>query len=551
MRLTFLGAARFVTGSMYLLEAGGLNILVDSGMLQGSDEKRCTNAFSFSPGTIDYVLLTHAHIDHSGRIPQLVKEGFKGTVLCTGATAELSGIMLLDSASIQESEAEWMNRKKQRRGEEQVEPLYTKEDAYKALSLFTETEYGKRCVLNSQVSVRFADAGHLLGSASVEVFVNEDGKEKKIVFSGDIGNTDQPIINDPEYIKSADVVVMESTYGTRCHEVKVTDDIHERAKSLAEIVDRTFRRGGKVIIPSFAVGRTQELLYLFRIIITNHYLDYPIPVYLDSPLSIKATAVFRHCVGKNYFDDDAMELIKQGINPFEFDTLVKVRDTTESMALNTMKESAVIIASSGMCEGGRIRHHLKHNLYKKENTVLFVGYQAAGTLGRSIVDGARHVTLFSEQIDVKAEITSLPGLSGHADKNGLIKWITSFSTPPEKVFVTHGDEVSATSFAHMLSEEYGLKAYAPSLGESFDLSDTIPSQERQEHIDENERNLSEARSLLAENLDKLDEVINRLDGAARSADSGDTKRCIRLANAVRRLASDLYDLADKWKGDAD
>ncbi|MGN0907120.1 MAG: MBL fold metallo-hydrolase RNA specificity domain-containing protein [Bullifex sp.] len=551
MRLSFLGAARFVTGSMYLLEAGGLNILVDCGMLQGSDGKKCPDTFAFDPASIDYVLLTHAHIDHSGRIPKLVKDGFKGTVLATSATAELSGIMLLDSASIQESEAEWINRKKQRRGEEPAEPLYTKEDAYKALSLFSETEYGKRCVLSSQVSVRFIDAGHLLGSSSVEVFVNEDGKEKKIVFSGDIGNLDQPIINDPEYIKSADVVVMESTYGTRLHEVKVTDDINERAKSLAAIVDRTFRMGGKVIIPSFAVGRTQELLYLFRIIISKHYLDYPIPVYLDSPLSIKATAVFRHCVGKDYFDDDAMELIKQGINPFEFDTLVKVRDTTESIALNTMKESAVIISSSGMCEGGRIRHHLKHNLYKKENTILFVGYQAAGTLGRSIVDGARHVTIFSEQIEVKAEITSLPGLSGHADRNGLIRWITSFSTPPEKIFVTHGDENSSTAFANMLCEEYGLKAYAPSLGESFDLSATIPSQERQAFIDENEKSLKDAREMLAENLDMLDEVINRLDGAARSADSSDTKRCIRLSNAVRRLASDLADLADKWKGDAD
>lgn len=550
MTLTFLGAARFVTGSMYLLKAGGLKILTDCGMLQGRDEKKTGNAFSFRPSEIDYVLLTHAHIDHSGRIPQLVKEGFKGTILTTSATAELAEIMLLDSASIQESEAEWMNRKKQRSGGEAVEPLYTKEDAYNSLSLFSETEYGQRCILNSQVSVRFVDAGHLLGSSSVEVFVNEDGKEKKIVFSGDIGNLDQPIINDPEYIRNADVVVMESTYGTRCHEVKATDDIHERARHLAGIVDRTFRRGGKVIIPSFAVGRTQELLYLFRIIITEKYLDYPIPVYLDSPLSIKATAVFRHAVGKNYFDDDAMELIAKGINPFDFNTLVKVRDTQESIALNTMKESAVIIASSGMCEGGRIRHHLKHNLYKKENTILFVGYQAEGTLGRSIVDGARHVTLFSEQVEVKAEITSLPGLSGHADMNGLIRWITAFRIPPEKIFVTHGDENSATAFASMLTEHYGMKAYAPMLGESFDLDGTIPYQDRAEHIDENERSLREARELLASNLDSLDEVINRLYEAAGKADASDTKRCIRLSNAVRRLASDLGDLAEKWKGDA-
>lgn len=549
MKLTFLGAARFVTGSQYLLEAGGLRILIDCGLAQGQDEKICGTDFPFDPLSIDYVILTHAHIDHSGRIPQLVKEGFKGSIITTSATSMLCSIMLLDSASIQESESEWMNRKRERKGEAPIEPLYTKDDAYKALELFSETEYGKLLTLNENVRVKFIDAGHLLGSSEVEFFVSEGGKEKKIVFSGDIGNLDQPIINDPEYIKNSDVVVMESTYGDRCHEKKATDDIYNRAKVLAKIVDDTFKRNGRVIIPSFAVGRTQELLYLFKIINDKKYIDRPIPVYLDSPLSIKATSVFKSCTAENYFDKDAMELINRGENPFEFPLLHKVKDVQESIKLNSIKESIVIISSSGMCEGGRIKHHLKHGLYKKENTILFVGYQANGTLGRSIVDGAKHVTIFGEQVEVHAQIQSLPGLSGHADHDGLIKWITSFKTKPEKIFISHGDRNVAPAFARELVEKYNLKAYAPHLGESFDLDDIIPYQEKEAYIDENDRILNESRELLAQGLEKVDEVINRLNDAARKADREDKKTCIRLANAINRLSSDLDDLVAKWNSD--
>ena len=551
MKLTFLGAARFVTGSQYLLNAGGLNLLIDCGLAQGQDEKICGRTFSFDPKSIDYVLLTHAHIDHSGRIPQLVKEGFNGTILATSATSMLSSIMLLDSASIQESESEWVNRKRERKGEDPIDPIYTKDDAYKALELFSQTEYGKTNILNENVRVRFIDAGHLLGSAEIEIFVKENNKETKIVFSGDIGNLDQPIINDPEYIKSADIVVMESTYGDRLHQKKSTDDLYKRAKTLAEIVDRTFKRGGRVIIPSFAVGRTQELLYLFKIIEDKKYLPYTVPVYLDSPLSIKATTVFKSCTCENYFDKEAMEIINRGENPFEFPTLHKVKDAADSARLNTLKESIVIISSSGMCEGGRIKHHLKHGLYKKQNTILFVGYQAAGTLGRSIVDGAKHVTIFGDQVDVNAEIASLDGLSGHADHDGLIKWITSFKTPPQKIFVTHGDKNVAPLFARELVEKYNYKAYAPHLNESFDLDDVLPYQEREAYSDENDKLLNESRELLASGLERVDEVINRLNDAARKADREDKKRCIRLSDAIRRLSSDLFDLANKWNSDSD
>ena len=549
MKLTFLGAARFVTGSCYLLEASELKILIDCGLAQGQDEKKCGNTFPFDPKTIDYVILTHAHIDHSGRLPQLVKEGFNGSIITTSATSMLCSIMLLDSASIQESESEWMNRKRERKGEEPIKPLYTKDDAYKSLELFSQTEYGKLLTLNENVKVRFVDADHLLGSSEVEFFIKEKGKEKKIVFSGDIGNINQPIINDPNYIKNSDVVVMESTYGDRCHEKKDTDDILKRAQLLAKIVDETFSRNGRVIIPSFAVGRTQELLYLFKIIDDKKLLDRSVKVYLDSPLSIKATSVFKSCTAENYFDKQAMELINRGENPFDFPNLIKVKDVQESIKLNTIKESIVIISSSGMCEGGRIKHHLKHGLYKKENTILFVGYQANGTLGRSIVDGAKHVTIFGEQVEVHAQVRSLPGLSGHADHDGLIKWITSFKTKPDKIFITHGDINVAPAFARELVEKYSLKAYAPHLGESFDLDDVIPYQEKEAYIDENDKILNESRELLAEGLDRVDEVVNRLNDAARRANREDKKTCIRLANAIKRLSSDLDDLAAKWNSD--
>ena len=547
VELTFCGAARQVTGSMFLLQAGGFNILIDCGLSQGEDEKVIGDVFPFRPTSIDYVLLTHAHIDHSGRLPQLVKEGFRGTIYATKATSQLCSIMLLDSAHIQESEAEWKSRKNKRSGKPPVEPLYTQDDAYEALELFQGVAYDEMLTLSEDIHVRFTDAGHLLGSATIEVFACEDGVTRKIVFSGDIGNLDQPIIKDPDYVESADIVVMESTYGDRLHSGD-KPSLMERAKMLADITSRTFKRGGKLIIPSFAVGRTQELLYLFRLIYDHKLLDFDVPVFLDSPLAVKATSIFRSSIRGDYFDDEAMKIVKAGGNPVDFPGLVKTQDVNDSIALNSREEPCVIISSSGMCDAGRIKHHLKHNLWKKECTVLFVGYQAVGTLGRNIVDGAQHVTIFGEQIDVRAEITSLPGLSGHADRNGLLTWLHAISKRPEKVFVVHGDENVAPLFAQDLAEE-GYAAVAPKLMDSYDLAAPLPEMEKAVFIDRNRKTLDGAFKRLEDQKDRLVRVLERFQQASSTIDFSDQKRCTRLANAISRFASDLDDLADKWNSD--
>lgn len=549
MDIRFCGAARHVTGSMFLLESRDHSILVDCGMSQGEDEKDCGTSFPFSPSSIDFVLLTHAHIDHSGRLPQLVKEGFSGTIYATSATMELCSIMLLDSAHIQESEAEWKSRKNRRSGKGDVDPLYTQEDVYETMNHFEAVEYDRMLTLSEHLHVRFTDAGHLLGSASIEVFLEEDGTTRKIVFSGDIGNLDQPIIKDPDYIDKADVVVMESTYGDRLHDKNVMS-LMDRAKMLAEITDSTFRRGGKLIIPSFAVGRTQEILYLYRLVIDHGLLDYAPPVFLDSPLAVRATRIFKDSIRGDYFDDEAMELVERGLNPVDFTSLVKTQDVEDSKALNTRKEPCVIISSSGMCDAGRIKHHLKHNLWRSECTVLFVGYQANGTLGRNIVDGAQHVTIFGEQIDVKARIESLPGLSGHADRDGLEKWLHSFTRKPEKVFVVHGDENVAPAFAQRICDQ-GYAACAPKMLDSYDLSLPLPEQQKAVYIDRNTRILDTACQTLDEEKDRLVRLLERFEFAVGTVDRSDMKRCTRLANAISRLAQDLDDLSRKWNSDPD
>jgi Predicted exonuclease of the beta-lactamase fold involved in RNA processing len=549
MDLTFYGAARFVTGSCTLLSADNLNILIDCGMTQGADEKNVGPALPFKAESIDVLLLTHAHIDHSGRIPLLAKEGFRGTIYATGATTELAEIMLLDSAHIQESEAEWKTRKNLRSGKEKVEPLYTAQNAMDSLGLFSSCDYDKLYKISDGISFRFVDAGHLLGSASIELFVKEDGKTRKIVFSGDIGNFNQPIIKDPEYLESADYVVMESTYGDRLHEdVGPKQSLDDRARMLADIVNRTFRRGGNVVIPSFAVGRTQELLYLFRVIMDRKYCDFQIPVFVDSPLSVKATGIFQNAVRGDYYDEDARAMAERGINPINFPSLMTITDVADSKALNERVGSAVIISSSGMCDAGRIKHHLKHNLWRWESTVVFVGYQADGTLGRNLIDGAKHVTIFGEQIDVRAEITTLPGLSGHADQAGLIKWITAFKKKPEMVFVNHGEKTVAPFFASMLRKQYGFNALAPSFGDTFSLPLAKDmAEDNASYIPETEddrRHYAEAN--LARNRDLLLSLVNRMIG---ESGSGEKAKSRRLNNAMNRLASDLEDLVNKWKGD--
>ena len=466
MRLTFIGADHEVTGSCHLLEACGKNILVDCGMEQGPDLYE-NQEIPVTPGDIDFVLLTHAHIDHSGKIPLLCKQGFSGEIVSTFATADLCSIMLRDSAHIQEFEAEWRNRKAKRSGGELYEPMYTMEHADAAIKLLAPCDYDQKIVLCEGIEVRFTDMGHLLGSSAIEVWITEDGVSKKIVFSGDVGNLDQPIIKDPQPVKEADYVVIESTYGNRLHGEEKPDYIGEFTRILRD----TFLRGGNVVVPSFAVGRTQELLYFIREIKERNLIpEYPnFEVYVDSPLAIDATSVFNKNV-KSCFDEDAMALVEKGINPLLFPGLKTTITSDESRMINFDSKPKVILSASGMCEAGRIRHHLKHNLWRAECTICFVGYQAVGTLGRKLIEGADEVKLFGETVEVNARIESLKGISGHADMNGLLKWLSGFEKGPEQVFVVHGEDTVTDEFAQTVTERFGCPAFAPYSGGCVDLA---------------------------------------------------------------------------------
>lgn len=466
MKLTFIGAAHEVTGSCHLLEAAGRHILIDCGMEQGPDLYE-NQEIPMPPNQIDCILLTHAHIDHSGLIPLLCKHGFKGQIVSTFATADLCNIMLRDSAHIQEFEAEWRNRKAKRSGAALYEPLYEMKDALEAVELFAPCDYDQKISLYDGIEVRFGDVGHLLGSASIEVWITEDGATKKIVFSGDVGNTNQPIIKDPTPVKDADYVVIESTYGNRTHGDEMPDYIGEFMRILKE----TFDKGGNLVIPSFAVGRTQELLYFIREIKEKQLLpEYPgFEVYVDSPLAIEATNVFTKNM-KGCFDEEAMAIVEKGINPLVFPGLKTTVTSDESKMINFNDNPKVIISASGMCEAGRIRHHLKHNLWRKECTILFVGYQAMGTLGRKLLDGAASVKLFGEMIEVAARIESLRGISGHADRNGLLAWLDGFEKKPEHVFVVHGEDTVTEEFADTVTKTFGIPAFAPYSGGCVDLA---------------------------------------------------------------------------------
>ena len=456
MKLTFIGADHEVTGSCHLVEACGKNILVDCGMEQGPDLYE-NQEIPVASGDIDYILLTHAHIDHSGKIPMLCKQGFHGEIVTTFATSDLCNIMLRDSAHIQEFEAEWRNRKARRSGEPEYEPIYTVADADAATKLLAPVDYGQKITLCDGIEVRFNDVGHLLGSASIEVWVTEGEVSKKIVFSGDVGNKNQPIIKDPQLVKEADYVVIESTYGDRTHGEDIPDYVGEFTRILRE----TFQKGGNVVIPSFAVGRTQEILYFIREIKEKNLLpEFPgFEVYVDSPLAIEATNVFNKNV-KGCFDEDAMALVNQGINPLLFQGLKTTITSDESRQINFDTKPKVILSASGMCEAGRIRHHLKHNLWRPECTILFVGFQAVGTLGRTLIEGVDSVKLFGEPIEVKAEICQLTGMSGHADKDGLLRWVNAFTEKPRRVFVIHGEDEVENRFVDTLTEQ-GFTACAP------------------------------------------------------------------------------------------
>lgn len=465
MKLMFLGADHEVTGSCHYIEACGKSILLDCGMEQGRDTYE-NQEIPVAAGRIDYVFLSHAHIDHSGLLPLLHKNGFQGQIYATEATTDLCRIMLLDSAHIQEFEAQWRNRKNKRAGKAPFEPLYTTEDAMAVMEHFVPCDYMKEIEVCEGVKIRFTDVGHLLGSSSIEIWLTENGVSKKIVFSGDIGNINQPIIHDPRYTTEADFVIMESTYGDRYHTAP-PDYVAE----LAGQIQQTFDRGGNLVIPSFAVGRTQEMLYFIREIKERRLVHGHdgFKVYVDSPLAIEATRVF----AENYldcYDTAAMALVQKGINPLTFQGLEVAVTPDDSMAINFDKSPKVIISASGMCEAGRIRHHLKHNLWRPECTILFVGYQAIGTLGRNIIEGEKEVRLFGETITVNAHIEELAGVSGHADKKGLLNWVNHFEKKPERVFVVHGEDLVCENFTKCLKEEYGYNAFAPYSGACFDLA---------------------------------------------------------------------------------
>ena len=464
MKLSFFGADQCVTGSCHCLDIGGKRILVDCGLQQGRDE--VSNAeFPFAANTINYLLVTHAHIDHSGRIPMLIKQGFQGKILTTRLTAELLDIMLLDSAHIQEQDAEWKNRKGERSGAPHVDPLYTIEDAQRVREFMTTCEYGQVIDLCEGVEVEFVDAGHLLGSACIAMDLTENGVKKRIVFSGDLGKIKQPIIRDPVHFHGADYVVMESTYGDRNH-----TEVWSYTDDLARIIDETMARGGNVIIPSFAVGRTQELLYFIREIKDARMVksNPDFPVYIDSPLAKRATTIFTGNL-HGYLDEDAMKLVKDGTHMFNFTNLRMTETSEESKALNEDRTPKVIISASGMCDAGRIRHHLKHNLWRGECTILFVGFQSPGTLGRALIEGADEVRLFGETVQVNAQIRQMSGLSGHADRDGLLTWIRHFDPKPKHVFVNHGEDLVADHFARTLTAE-GIPAEAPYNGAVYELT---------------------------------------------------------------------------------
>jgi len=454
MKIQFCGASSSVTGSCHLLSTEHHQILLDCGQFQGGKAMEAMNAepFPFDPAQVECVLLSHAHIDHCGRLPLLVKRGFTGNIYCTDATADLLQVMLKDSAYIHEKEAEWKTKKALRNGKPPVEPLYTQKDAEKTLGLVKPVLYDQLFELNEDMRIVFNDAGHILGSAITEIWVKEGEKEAKVVFSGDLGMVDRPILRDPTFIKKADYVIMETTYGNRNHPENSTSIME-----LLEIILKTAKRGGNVIIPSFAVGRTQELIYELNKFYEEHdeykeVLD-QVKVYVDSPMATTATEVFRK--NAQVFDEETREYILKGDNPLDFKNLKFTRTTQESQGLNMNKEPKIIISASGMCEAGRIRHHLKHNLWDARNSIVFVGYQAEGTLGKMLVEGASEVTMFGEAISVGAEIYNLGGFSGHADQNSLLAWIGAFQQKPKQVFLVHGEEDSKKDFAALIQDKLG------------------------------------------------------------------------------------------------
>ncbi len=475
MKLTFLGAAGMVTGSCTLLEQGSLKLIVDCGMFQGRDHD-LIQTLPCHASEIDAIVLTHSHIDHSGHIPMLVKHGFNGVIYSTSATRRLVELLLFDSAHIQQSEVNWKNKKLIRAGKPPEEPIYNEEDVKQTLRLFSSTEYHTTIEITPDVKLTFYDAGHLLGSSIVRIELTDDnGKRRGLVFSGDLGNDSRPLLCDPDHITSGDCVVMESTYGARVHQ-----GLDNTKEELKNIVKSTFAKGGKVIIPAFAVGRTQELLYHLRELYDEGaFRGYEhCPVFVDSPLAVEATRLFEE-YADSYFDEDTRKVLRRGDDPISFDQLTLSVTTEESRRINNYKGSCIIISASGMCDAGRIKHHLKYNLFNPKNSILFAGYQAEGTLGRRLIEGAKKVNIFGETISVKASVKKISGISAHADQPALVKWIDHFSPNPQIVFLNHGDPESTLALAKLVEEKIGVKPLIPSLGDSFTLDFTGEQQVKQ------------------------------------------------------------------------
>jgi len=533
MKIKFCGATIGVTGSCHLLTTDRHRILLDCGQFQGNKEMDDLNwePFPFDPESIEAVVLSHAHIDHCGRIPLLVKRGFKGDIYCTDATADLLQVMLLDSAYIHEKDAEWQTKKNARTGKPAVEPLYTVQDAERSLKLVKPILYDQLVELNDQMKIVFNDAGHILGSAITEIWVTENDQTSKIVFSGDLGVTNRPILRDPKKIKKADYLIMESTYGGRLH-----PDNSTSIDRLIHIIIATVKRGGSVIIPAFAVGRTQELIYELNMFYEHHpeYQDVlgDLNVYIDSPMATTATEVFRK--NAQVFDEETKELILSGDNPLDFKNLIFTRSTAESQALNMNRTPKIIISASGMCEAGRIRHHLKHNLWDPKNSIVFVGYQAEGTLGRALIDGVKEVKLFGETVMVAAEIHNLEGFSGHADQNGLLDWLGGFQKIPKQIFLVHGEEQSKIDFAKAAQERLGLSTTPVFANSEFEL-ETGELIAKDEVIKEviDEEGLTNLRSKIADIQKGVDNILRQTDSALSKEMSAD--KLTQINNILQEL----------------
>ncbi|MGN0570410.1 MAG: MBL fold metallo-hydrolase RNA specificity domain-containing protein [Candidatus Fimenecus sp.] len=531
MKLQFLGAAHEVTGSCTLITACGRRMLVDCGMEQGADiYENCD--LPVAANTIDCVLLTHAHIDHSGKLPFLTANGYDAPIYTTLATNKLCSIMLMDSAHIQEFEAEWRNRKSKRNGDADYKPLYTSDDVAATMKMFVPCDYNKEYDIFDGIKIRFIDAGHLLGSASIEITITENGITKVLLFSGDVGNVSRPLIRDPQKPEKADIVVIESTYGDRLH-----GERPDYVNQLTDVIQKTFDRGGNVVVPCFAVGRTQEILYLIRHIkekgLVKGHDNFP--VWVDSPLAVEATGIYSGGL-LDYYDSDTLALLEKGINPIVFQGLNLAVTSDESRFINADTTPKVILSASGMCEAGRIRHHLKHNLWREESTILFVGYQAEGTLGSKLIDGAPSVKLFGEEITVRANIRQIDGISGHADRDMLMNWLKNITPTPEKVFVNHGEDTVCDIFAHSIASELGISAEAPFNGAEYDIiSGECLCEGNHEKIKRNKPNVQRANSV----FQRLLQAGKRLLIVIEHNRGGANKDLAKFTDQINALA-------DKW-----